>query len=612
MLIEDNPGDARLVQEMLDEGNSQFHLEWADHLQTGLELLDSEDIDLVLLDLGLPDNQGLDGFEKIHSRKPSVPVIAITGLDDEKVSTEGIRRGLQDCLIKGKVEGILLLRTINYAIERQRLQLELERFAKELKDSEARLRNIIEQNVDGIIIVDQNGTIRFVNNAAVLLFERKSDELLGQNFGFPITVGEKTELEINRKSGEPLTAEMYVNQITWEGKIAYQASLRDITEHKQLAEAKDEFISTVSHELRTPLSIIKEAISLVLDGIPGEINERQKKILVTSKKNIDRLARLINDLLDMSKIKAGKVELRKTWVDVSSTIKKVVSAFESTAKEKGLELITRCPGDGIDIYVDEDKIIQLLTILIDDSIKFTSKGSIEVYGQEKDEVVEYSVADTGIGVHKEYLPNLFDKFTQFGRVDGPWEKGTGLGLSIAKGIVEMHKGKIWVESEVGQGTKFTFTLPKLDYEEILKQYLSAAIKEAERKESFFSVIRILVLNFKALVQESNEKVNATMKEIVELIKNSLRSSDIVVSNAVSDDAGEIFILLPGTKREGAILVLGRTKEKVRQYFLDQKKLERKINFNTGIVSFPEDTREEREILSKLTDTKNGEDIISRR
>jgi len=84
LLIEDNPGDARLVQEMLEGGNSQFHLEWADHLQTGLELLDSEDIDLVLLDFGLPDSQGLDGFEKIHSRKPNVPVIAITGLDDEK------------------------------------------------------------------------------------------------------------------------------------------------------------------------------------------------------------------------------------------------------------------------------------------------------------------------------------------------------------------------------------------------------------------------------------------------------------------------------------------------------------------------------------------------
>jgi len=224
---------------------------------------------------------------------------------------------------------------------------------------------------------------------------------------------------------------------------------------------KSEFVSVVSHELRTPLSIIKEGVSLVLDRVTGEINPTQSKILTTSKDNIDRLSRIINSLLDISKIESGKVELKKKAVDLRVLIKNVVSSFEAGAHEKGLELKVSLPQEGeLNLYIDEDRIIQVFTNLIGNSLKFTEKGYIGISLVDKGNEIEFTVSDTGIGISAEDLPKVFRKFMQFGRVAGNGEKGTGLGLSIAKGLIELHKGRIWVKSEPGKGSKFIFTLPR--------------------------------------------------------------------------------------------------------------------------------------------------------
>jgi len=248
---------------------------------------------------------------------------------------------------------------------------------------------------------------------------------------------------------------------------------RDITERKKaenelkkaneelrkIDQLKSDFVSTVSHELRTPLSITKEGISLVLDKIAGNINEKQKKILNTSRDNIDRLARIINDLLDISKIEAGKLELKKESFNMNDAIKGLATFFREEAKKKGLELRLNLPKESIELYADPDKLKQVFINLIGNSLKFTQKGYIEVSARKFKDRAECSVIDTGKGIEKNALPKVFNKFEQFGRVAGPGEKGTGLGLSIVKGIVELHHGSISVESEAGKGAKFTFTLP---------------------------------------------------------------------------------------------------------------------------------------------------------
>ena len=235
----------------------------------------------------------------------------------------------------------------------------------------------------------------------------------------------------------------------------------EIRERKRAEKLKDEFIGTVSHELRTPLSITKEGISLVLDKVPGPINEKQAKILTVAKNNIDRLARIINSLLDISRIESGKAEkVRRDAFDIITVVRQVMNEFELKFKEKGLALRADLPKEGIIIHGNPDATAGVLTNLIGNSLKFTKQGSIDISAKDKDASVEISVSDTGIGIAKEDMPKLFQKFQQFGRVNGPGEKGTGLGLAIAKGIVDAHKGKIWVESEFGKGTTVTFALPK--------------------------------------------------------------------------------------------------------------------------------------------------------
>ncbi|MDP8215744.1 MAG: PAS domain-containing sensor histidine kinase [Candidatus Kaelpia imicola] len=236
---------------------------------------------------------------------------------------------------------------------------------------------------------------------------------------------------------------------------------RDISECKQAERIKDEFISTVSHELRTPLSIIKEGVSLVLDQIPGKINKEQDDILKTAKENINRLAKIINGLLDISKIEAKKVELEKKEVEISVLLSKISSIFKNSAREREINLEVKSFQEDVKLYIDEDKIIQVFTNLIDNALKFTEKGKVEIAIYDIGKDVECSVSDTGRGISKEDLPKLFDKFQQFGRTPGPGAKGTGLGLSISKGIVEIHGGRVWVESKLGKGTKFIFTLPKI-------------------------------------------------------------------------------------------------------------------------------------------------------
>ncbi len=243
----------------------------------------------------------------------------------------------------------------------------------------------------------------------------------------------------------------------------YQRDLENKNkELEKIDQLKTDFVSIVSHELRTPLSITKEGISLVLDGVAGEISPKQNKILTTSKNNIDRLARIINDLLDISRIESGKAELKIKSVDIRALINSVVASFTFKAKEKGLELIAELPQkEGLNLHIDEDKIVQVFTNLIDNALKFTEKGSVAVSMIEKERKMEFTVSDTGKGITKEDMPKVFSKFVQFGRTTGTGAKGTGLGLSIAKGLVELHGGKIWVESEAGRGSKFIFTLPKI-------------------------------------------------------------------------------------------------------------------------------------------------------
>ncbi|HEO63953.1 MAG TPA: PAS domain-containing sensor histidine kinase, partial [Candidatus Omnitrophica bacterium] len=236
----------------------------------------------------------------------------------------------------------------------------------------------------------------------------------------------------------------------------------DITERKELDRLKDEFLSNVSHELRTPLSITKEGISLVMDGIPGEINSSQRDILKTAKDNVERLTKIINDLLDISKLDARKIKLEKTNFKIYDLTIKAYDMFKNMAEDKGLNFTLKDSSKESIVYADEARIMQVFTNLISNALKFTEQGKIEIAIQDREKELECSISDTGRGISKQDLPKVFNRFEQFGRTPGPGIKGTGLGLAISKSIIDMHGGRIWVVSEEGNGSRFIFTLPKLE------------------------------------------------------------------------------------------------------------------------------------------------------
>lgn len=254
--------------------------------------------------------------------------------------------------------------------------------------------------------------------------------------------------------------EASVQERTKELNDTVEALKIEIAERKRIERYKDDILYSVSHELRTPLSITKQGISMVMREIPGALNKEQRDILTIARDNIDRLARMINSLLDMSKLKAGKVELRRVSVDLGKLMEDVGRSFQVKLAEKNLGLkVAAAPGCP-PAYADPDRVFQVFTNLVGNAAKFTEKGNITLSAQPRGEDVECAVTDTGRGIAKEDLSRVFGKFEQFGRVEGAGEKGTGLGLAISKALVELHRGRIWIESELEKGTRFAFTLPR--------------------------------------------------------------------------------------------------------------------------------------------------------
>ncbi|MFA6358236.1 MAG: ATP-binding protein [Candidatus Omnitrophota bacterium] len=372
----------------------------------------------------------------------------------------------------------------------------------------------------------------------------------------------------------------------------YQHELEDKNkELEKLDQLKTDFVSIVSHELRTPLSITKEGISLVLDGIAGSLNPKQDKILTTARNSIDRLARIINSLLDISKIESGRVELKKKVVDLGDLIKNVVSSFDAKAKEKGLELRVDLPkGQNLSLCVDEDRIIQVFTNLISNSIKFTDKGFIDISLINRENEVEIAVSDTGIGIAEENLPKVFGKFLQFGRTAGTGEKGTGLGLSIAKGLIELHRGHIRVESQIDKGSKFIFTLPRYFASQNGRRHIEDAIEEANKTSANFSLV-IVTLAYSDKIKSGY--LEGTLSALEEIIGAQLnKSRDLVLRYPE-----EFIIILKDCYKEKALIAQGRIEQALRSYF-SSNNLNQDIKLGFSCVAYPGEASKYQELIDR--------------
>lgn len=307
----------------------------------------------------------------------------------------------------------------------------------------------------------------FIVSWSFILPVEEAQAFLGQvakgDFSASITVPNRDEFGSLAASMNQMSQELH-HLYTEQRQSAQQLQLLN-EELERASKAKSDFLASMSHELRTPLNAILGYTELIVDEIYGEISDKIRGAMHRLQQNAQHLLGLINDILDLSKIEAGMMELSPTEYAVQDVVDTVTSALRPLAVEKGLEFVAGAQADIPLAFGDRQRITQCLMNLVGNALKFTPQGRVEIWAERQAETLVYRVSDTGIGIPQAQLENIFTEFQQADTTITRSFGGTGLGLSITRKFVEMHGGHIWVESEEGKGSTFFFSLPlRLDGE----------------------------------------------------------------------------------------------------------------------------------------------------
>ncbi len=335
----------------------------------------------------------------------------------------------------------------------------------------AELEAILSSMLEGVLVVNKNGAIRLMNPSFKktffidIPFEGKMPlEVVRNNIIQDVVdktlKGEIISEEISLPTFEEKT--LKINSAPVQRNASVEGAVlvfHDITQIRKLEKVRQDFVANVSHELRTPVSSIHGyAETLLKSGIDDKKHNREFVSIIY--KASERLCRLINDLLDLSKLESSRMKLVFQDIDISTTIKKVVSIIETQAKSKQIQLILNIPKNIPMIKADDSKLSQVFLNLLDNAIRYTpGGGNITISAFSKDGTIQIDVSDTGIGIPEKDIQRMFERFYRVDRARSIETGGTGLGLSIVKHIVQAHNGDIWVRSEMGKGSTFSFTIP---------------------------------------------------------------------------------------------------------------------------------------------------------
>ncbi len=401
----------------------------------------------------------------VPAKQQKEAAIVISNLVQEKINTkvDNVTRELTDRYTKIIEEK---------AQESLHTQKKLEKTLSEKKQTEAIVRSVAE----GVVVVNDKGEVLLMNPAAEKLLDVTKERKIGRPLlegtkeGQLFSIAKETEggerdIELNSSEDETkkiLRSSSAVIEDENGKTVGMVTVLSDITKQKELDQMKSDFVASVSHELRNPMGAIQQSISVILTGTAGPLTDHQRKFLTNAERNLKRLGTLIDDLLDLAKLEARKMELKYEPCSMDKIVSEVLETVETWAKNKNINLDKRLPPSLPEVPMDPDRVTQILVNLISNAIKFTPNGgtiTIEAAVTNNGSHMEISVADTGIGISKEDIPKMFSKFQQVGKKKSAEISGTGLGLAIVKELVQLHGGDIHVESELEKGTKFTFTLP---------------------------------------------------------------------------------------------------------------------------------------------------------
>ncbi len=501
LLIEDNPGDADLIRLRSVEANSDLSVSCVTRLSTGLASMMVAPPAMVLLDLNLPDSHGADTYRAVLRETPGVPIVVLSGLDDEELAASAVHQGVQDYLVKGNFDSKQLARAMRYAIERQALL---------------------------------------------------------------------TSLDMSRR---------------------------------QQLQFKNEFLSHVSHELRTPLTCIHQFVSLMLDGLAGQLHPEQREHLETVFRSVNQLRVMITDLLEATRAESGKISIEPHCMVIGDTIRQAVAMLQSTAQAKGIGLEA-----GLDIripfiYADPNRVLQVLTNLIDNAVKFTpADGSVMVKAclMENDpNFVQISVADTGRGISADAKTLIFERLYQDPNSIDDSRKGLGLGLYISKELVRLQGGQMWVESQLSHGSTFIFTLPLFS----LAKFLAPIITHRGRLRESLSLITVEVT---PLLEPFADDWGEIRKHCLKILEPCiLGDKDTILPSLGNTGQGETLVVVASADEHGAIVVEKRIREQLERS--ERLRTHCAIKLSSLVLKLPAADRQEpldklvHEVADSITD-----------
>ena len=344
------------------------------------------------------------------------------------------------------------------------MSTQLESRLRELTNEKAELTAILSSMTEGVLVLDAAGRIRLMNQTLRQQFQL-GDEAIGKtvlealrNVELEQLIGAPTAKELTFLT--PTERVFAVNAATLGDHAGTVVVFHDITRLKKLENLRQEFVANVSHELRTPLSIIKGYIETLLEE-PAPDQATARQFLQTIQKHSRRLETLIEDLLSISALESQQAQLSLSPYKLTAAVSAAVEEMSRQAVEKSIAITSTVPADLPDIAADPQRLHQVLVNLLDNAVKYTQRGGqVTVSARPTDNEVEVCVVDNGPGIAAEHLPHIFERFYRVDKARSRELGGTGLGLSIVKHIVLAHGGRVWVESELGQGSRFYFTLPR--------------------------------------------------------------------------------------------------------------------------------------------------------
>lgn len=466
LVIDDEKRIRDVTSRMLTEEG--FEVALAETGEIGMKMVDEKHYDIVLLDLMMPGISGLDVLSHLKSHHPYSIVIVITGYATLEHSIEAMKKGAFDFIPKPFSPQDLRI-VITKAIE----------FIRTLQDiahEKSRMGILVNQLSGGVMATDIQKRVALANPAFLKMVDYFEDDAIGQLAG-DVVQNEKIErmidkaLSMHEEKFAGLTEELdFGDTILSVRCIPFRDRLNrnlgtitvvyDITALKKMDQLKSDFVSMVAHEVRSPLNSIGMQLKVILDGLAGDINEKQKEIINRASEKIKALNDLCTELLDLSRIESGLIVQEKEKLDIGKLLQDQVAFFQESAKEKDIQLELESLTEIQPVLANPGNMEEVLSNLISNAINYTpNKGTITISSKAEKKYLCITVSDTGFGIPKEDLDRIFERFYRVKNEKTRHIIGTGLGLPIVKSIVEAHNGKIKVESELGKGSSFFVYLP---------------------------------------------------------------------------------------------------------------------------------------------------------